>query len=227
MKKVSNLLWGLAFIIVGVIFGLNATGLTNIDVFFDGWWTLFIIVPCFIGLCSDHEKTGSIIGLIIGIALLLACQDVLDFDLIWKLTIPVILIIIGMSILFRESFGCRISEEINKLNRDNKEKNQYASTFAGQDINFDNETFTGAELTAVFGGIKCDLRKAKITKDVVINAEAIFGSVEILVPDDVKIKIKSTPIFGGTSNIVNNNVDAKAATIYINSTTVFGGVEVK
>ena len=226
MKKTSNLLWGVAFIIVGTIFGLNATGLTDINFFFDGWWTLFIIVPCFIGLCSDHEKTGSIIGLIIGIALLLACQDFIDFDLIWRLTIPVILIIIGLSLLFRDSFGHKVSEEIHKLNRENKDKNEYASTFASQNIDFDNETFTGAELTAVFGGIKCDLRKAKITKDVVINAEAIFGGVEIIVPNDVKVKIKSTPIFGGTSNRTNNN-DEKAVTIYVNSTTVFGGVEIR
>ncbi len=29
---------------------------------FDGWWTLFIIVPCAIGLITDRDKTGSIIG---------------------------------------------------------------------------------------------------------------------------------------------------------------------
>ena len=48
MNKISSLLWGLVFIIVGVIFGLNALDITNINVFFDGWWTLFIIIPCFI-----------------------------------------------------------------------------------------------------------------------------------------------------------------------------------
>ena len=90
MKKVSNVLWGFAFIIVGLILGLNALELTNINIFFDGWWTLFIIIPCFIGLFDDKEKTGNIIGLVIGVLLLLCCQDLFAFDLVWKLILPFI-----------------------------------------------------------------------------------------------------------------------------------------
>ena len=73
MKKISNLLWGLIFILVGVVFGLNALGISDINIFFNGWWTLFIIVPCFIGLFNDDDKSGNLIGLIIGICLLLGC----------------------------------------------------------------------------------------------------------------------------------------------------------
>ena len=75
MNKISNLLWGLVFIVVGVIFGLNILDITDINIFFDGWWTLFIIVPCFIGLFKDEDKSGNLIGLIIGVCLLLGCID--------------------------------------------------------------------------------------------------------------------------------------------------------
>ena len=34
MNKMSNLLWGLVFIIVGVIFGLNALEITDINILF-------------------------------------------------------------------------------------------------------------------------------------------------------------------------------------------------
>ena len=105
MKKFTSLLWGLVLIIVGVILGCNAIGLTNIDIFFDGWWTLFIIVPCFIGLFNDNDKTGSIIGILIGIFLLLCCQNILSFELFWKLLIPAILVIIGLSIIFKDVFN--------------------------------------------------------------------------------------------------------------------------
>lgn len=47
MKKIENTVIGFILIIIGVIIGLNAFHITNIDLFFDGWWTLFIIVPCF------------------------------------------------------------------------------------------------------------------------------------------------------------------------------------
>ena len=96
MKKFGSLLWGLVFIAVGIIVGLNSLKVTNIDLFFNGWWTLFIIVPCFIGLFTDNDKTGDTVGIAVGVILLLCCQDILNFDILWKLLLPIILIIIGL-----------------------------------------------------------------------------------------------------------------------------------
>ena len=103
MKKFGNVLWGIVLIVVGLIIGGNVLGITNINIFFDGWWTLFIIVPCFIGLFKENEKTGNVIGLLIGIALFLGCQDIINFDLIWKLALPTILVVIGLSIIFKDT----------------------------------------------------------------------------------------------------------------------------
>src|SRR5574344_27440 len=217
MKKFGNILWGLVFILVGAIVACNALGITDINLLFSGWWTMFIIIPCFIGLFKEHEKTGNIIGLVIGIALLLACQDFIDFGMIWKLALPAVLVIIGFSLIFRDTFSKKISKEISEISKKTKNDTEYSATFASQDVNYDGEVFTGVILNAVFGGVKCDLRKAKIEQDAVINTSAIFGGIDILVPDDVKIKIKSTPIFGGVSDERKHNVNQDAAhTIYIN-----------
>ncbi len=228
MKKFGNVLWGIVLIILGIIIGGNALGITNINVFFDGWWTLFIIIPCFIGLFKENEKTGNLIGLLIGVALLLACQNIVRFDLIWKLAFPTILVIIGLSIIFKDTFNHKVTEEIKKINEKNKGANEYCATFSGQDVNFDGEEFKGSTLTAVFGGVKCDLRKAIINENQVINCSSIFGGIDIYVPSDVKVKIKSSSIFGGASDDrkeKNEKEDSK--TIYINATCIFGGVEVK
>lgn len=72
MKKVSSVILGLLLIVVGVIFALNALNIADIDIFFDGWWTLFIIVPCGVGLFTEREKTGNLIGIAIGVFLLLS-----------------------------------------------------------------------------------------------------------------------------------------------------------
>ena len=74
MKKFGNLLWGLVFIIIGIIWGINSLGIASINIFFTGWWTLFIIIPCFIGLFREREKMGNLIGLLIGIVLLLCSR---------------------------------------------------------------------------------------------------------------------------------------------------------
>ena len=79
----------------------------------------------------------------------------------------------------------------------------------------------------MFGGVKCDLRNAIIESDVVINVSATFGGIEIYVPLNVKIEIKSIPIFGGVDNKASTKTDENSHTIYINSTAIFGGVEIK
>ena len=136
MKRFGNMLWGLVLIVIGVIIGTNALGITNINLFFDGWWTLFIIIPSFIGLFKENEKTGNVIALLIGIALLLACQDILDFNLIWKLMLPTILIIVGLSIIFKDTVNGKIKKEIKKLNEKKTVENEYCATFSEQTANF-------------------------------------------------------------------------------------------
>ena len=227
MKKFRNILWGLTLILIGLIFGGNALGITDIDIFFDGWWTLFIIIPCFAGLFNEKEKTGNIIGLFIGISLLLSCQNIIEFDLIAKLWFPTILVCIGASIIFKDTIGGKVNEEIKKLNEKRANQNEYCATFSGQDLKYDQEKFTGADLTAVFGGIECDLRKAIIEADVVINTSSIFGGIDIFVPENVKVKVKSSSIFGGVSNKKKHAENIEVHTVYINATCLFGGVDIK
>lgn len=226
MNNIKNILWGIILVIIGVIIGLNTIGITDIDIFFDGWWTLFIIVPCFIGLFTNKDKTGNIIGLLVGIILLLGMQNIIDFNLIWKFLLPSIIVIIGLSLIFKNTFNSKINNEIKKLNNKNTKDNEYWATFSGQRIDIPNEEFKGATLNSVFGSITCDLREAKIKEDVVINTSSVFGGIDIIVPDDVNIKIKSNSIFGGVNNKKKNNEDNKY-TIYVNASCLFGGVDIK
>ena len=115
MKKANSIFWGLALVAVGVFLSLNAFGITDINIFFDGWWTLFIIVPCTIGLFTDYDKTGNLIGLLIGLVLLLCCQGLWDFDMIRKLLIPAVIVIIGLKLIFGNLFGNKGSQMLHRL----------------------------------------------------------------------------------------------------------------
>lgn len=226
MDKFGNFLWGLVFIVIGAIIGLNALEITNINIFFDGWWTLIIIIPCFIGLFKTNSgKLGNFIGLAIGIFLLLVAQDIVELEIVLKLLVPFILIAIGVSIIGNGIITNKISKKIKETNKNNLES--YAATFSEQNIVKQNEEFNGANLDAVFGGVKLDLQKATINQDIVINASAIFGGITILVPSNINVKVKSTPIFGGVSNKVLNNNAENVKTIYINAFSMFGGVDIK
>ncbi len=225
MRKVSSILWGIVLVAIGVIFALNAFNITDINVFFDGWWTLFIIVPCAIGLFTEREKSGNIIGIVIGVFLLLCCQDILSFSMLWKLLVPAIIIIVGLKMVFMGIFGNKTNEIFKKLKSESKDIKSGCAVFSGCDIKYDGELFEGAELTAVFGGVNCDLKNAIIEKDCAIQLSAIFGGIDILVPANVNVKVSSNCIFGGISN--KTAVHKEAPTIYISGTCMFGGVEIK
>ena len=227
MKKLSKILWGIALIAVGSIFALKAFGVTNVEIFFDGWWTLFIIVPCLVGIFSEREKTGNIIGLLIGVFLLFCCQNVLSFDMFWKLAIPAIIVIIGLKMIFGAIFGDKAIKMLETSRKNGDSIKVGCATFSGQNLNFDGEQFSGAELTAVFGGVKCDLRQAIIEKDCAVNATSVFGGIDILVPDNINVKVNSNSIFGGVSEKNHRTAVQGAVTIYINATCMFGGVEIK
>lgn len=224
MKK-SSVLWGIAFVAIGVILALNALDITDIDLFFDGWWTLFIIVPCGINLFTEREKFGNATGLVIGVLLLLGCQDILDFSLLWKLLVPAIIVIIGLKLLFGGLFSKKSDELFEQLKEEGKSPKVGCATFSGCDLNYDGEVFEGAELTATFGGVKCDLRNAIIDKDCAINVSATFGGITILMPETVNVKVSTNSMFGGTSN--KTPVREGVPTVYISGTCMFGGVEIK
>ncbi len=225
MKNSSKIIWGVVLIIAGVIFALNALNITNINVFFDGWWTLFIIVPHLVGLFKEREKTGNIIGLSIGVLLLLCCQGILSFSLMLKLAVPAIIVIIGIKMLFGGLFGGKAKDMLSEMKNSGSEPKNAFATFSSCKMNCENEVFEGAELNAVFGSVDCDLRNAIIEKDCAIKISAIFGGINIFVPENVNVKVNSTSIFGGVSNKTSAHKDAP--TIYINGGCMFGGVEIK
>ena len=99
-NKAGRILWGVVLIAVGVILGINALDLLEFDPFFKGWWTLFILVPSVIGLLTDKDKRGALVGLLFGVFFLLCEWEILAFDLLWKLALPIVAVLVGLRLLF-------------------------------------------------------------------------------------------------------------------------------
>lgn len=227
MKKSKSIIWGIVLVLAGILLALNSLKILSFNIFFDGWWTLIIIIPCAIGLITGNDRTSDLIGLCIGVFLLLCCLDVMSFDLLFKLLIPIIIVIVGCKLIFgsfRSNKNQKVIEDV--ISNGGSFKN-ITATFSGQNVVYNaGEEFTGAEINAIFGGVKLDLRNALVTKDCVIKCSAIFGGVDIFVPHNVNVKVNSTSIFGGLSNKANNN-PSNTATIYIEGLRLFGGADIK
>lgn len=225
MKKFNKVLWGIVLIALGVVFALNALDIADIDVFFKGWWTLFLIIPSLIGLVTERDKTGNIVTLLIGVGLLLATRDIISFSMLWRLCIPVIIVIIGIRLILGAFF--KKSEREPDPDSYTKGGKAHFVAFSGTDADYSGEAFDGCTLTAVFGGIDCHLQNAIIDHDVTITASAIFGGVDIILPQNVNVEVSSASFFGGVDNKRRDISIEGAPTVYVKASGVFGGVDVK
>lgn len=155
-----------------------------------------------------------ILKIIIKIAVIVVCicLAITVFDIFLKVVVPILVVVALVMILM-------------SVNR-NKDKSAATVVFSGSELNFAGETFSGGKFTAVFGGIDCNLKGAIVTDGAVLKATAIFGGVDIIVPEGVNVKVNSTSLFGGVSNMTSDFNDS-ANTLYINAVCVFGGVEIK
>lgn len=221
MKKIC---WGIALITCGVLIMLKRLELLNFSIFFDGWWTLFIIIPALIGLFTDKKKLGSIFWLLLGVALLLSANGLFSMHMIGKFIVPAILVLIGLKIIFEGNISSKALPEDSEI----KEDAEYYAAFGGKKLDFSGKKAENVELNATFGGISLDLRNAKIEKDIVIRVSSVFAGIDIMLPENVKIEDKVGVMFGGVnSKKFKASTDEKAKTVFITGNCLFGGVEVK
>lgn len=223
MKEFNKVLWGFVFILLGLIIGTNTLGFTNINIFFDGWWTLFLIIPAFIGLISNEKKTSSFLLFVLGIFLLFDARDVISLATIFQLIFPFLLILLGFSFIFNQSVKKDFTKKISDESKEFGDK--IIATFAEVKVDKENKEYKGGEVDAIFGSTLLDIRGANLGKSTMIRSCATFGRVTILVPDDVKVEVKAYPIFGSVNNIVNNKDSKKV--IYIDATATFGEVNIR
>lgn len=90
---------GLILLAFGIILLLQALNLIQGNfLFFEGWWTLFLIVPALISMSRTGVTVGNTILLVLGIGFLLQEQG-------WNLKgylVPALFIIIGIGILIKK-----------------------------------------------------------------------------------------------------------------------------
>ena len=211
----KNLFWGIVLIVVGILFLGRNMNWWNFSIFFEGWWTLFLIVPSIISLVRKESMGTSFLILVLGVLMLLASQEVIEWSTIWKVFLPIIIMVVGLSIIF----GNR-KVKTKKVKGNAKE---YVAIFSGVDEMI-GKIESDFKVTSVFGGVELDMRDVKLEEDLIIDCFTLFGGIDIRLPKDVKVEVNGLPIFGGVENKYRNNDEAKV-TIYINHTTIFGGVD--
>lgn len=226
MKQVSKIMWGFVLVCFGVVYALKVLDIVDIDLFFKGWWTLIIIIPSFISLFADRDKTGGIIGLLVGIVLLLWRQGLVDIEMMLKLGIPAIIIVVGLELIFHNAFNKTANEAIRNLRGGNGTGRSVSAVFSTRNDDCSNQNFEGSTYTAIFGTVNSDVTNAVFSGDVLIKVHNVLGTVNITVPEGVNVVVRSHSLFGGIINRIPENSE-NTVTIYVEGFCLLGNVEVK
>ncbi len=229
MKKTKAIIWGIILIAAGSLWACSTLGLLEVDLFFEGWWTLFIIIPSAVSLITSRDKVSAAVCLTIGVLLLLCEQNILSFDMILKLIIPAIIVFVGIKLIWNAFFDSKAEKSVHRIDTNQADVDNVFACFNGAKGDCNGRVFRGAELNAIFGGVEYDLRGAIIEPDSAIKATSVFGGINIRVPENVKVRVKSTSIFGGVDNKSRRADDGAAdvVTLYVSATCLFGGVDIK
>ena len=233
-NSTKKILWGVLLILLGIAITLNVLDV-GFTLFFDGWWTLFIILPCLYGLITGRERVIPLIGLLIGIGLLLAARDVISYMQLLRLAVPAVLIFIGVYVILRALFPKAPAKKTEPPEEKVKKEapvsatggEEYSAYFASEDLNFDGRDFHGAKLSVLCGSIRLDLRQAIITRDITVETNALLGSVELLMPSDVHVRVEDSSFLGDMKNHATSSADTTAPTVTVRATNVLASTAVQ
>lgn len=223
----SGIVFGGIIVLVGLGLLLDNMGIVS---FRDVWryWPLLLIVYGVSRVLSSGGISSYVWGgaiALIGALLLLDNLDIVPFnvDLIW----PLVIIAFGLSMLVRAIDRKR---HVEGAPASSGPVLSIVAIFSGHRRNVDSQDFRGGEVVAVFGGVRLDLRHAAMTLDrAVLEINAVFGGVEIRVPENWMVTMKGAGIFGGFDDkSVHPKPDPNVKTpeLVITGAAVFGGTSV-
>ena len=104
--------------------------------------------------------------------------------------------------------------------------------FGGVQKRVNVKEFRGGQLQSLFGGIEIDLRDADLAENqAVLHANALFGGIELRVPETWYVAARGQGIFGGytdSTRYTGPGDPGKATkTLIVMGTAIFGGVEIR
>lgn len=212
-------LWiGLVLVTFGVFGMLDATGALESTDFMNRWWPVAVIGAGLLVMVAHRRiSVGATIVVVVGFALLANQQEWTTEDLLG----PALLLVIGLAILVGATRGRRSTGHEARTGSP-------VAVFGGSTIKDRSQHLTHAEATALFGGATLDLREAHIDDEATVDATAIFGEVDVLVPRGWRVSLGGLPIFGGYEDKTegNGSLPDSAPRLDVRATAIFGGVDV-
>lgn len=229
---------GIILVLLGILFTLDNFGLVEAGDVFRYWPLLFVaagLAKLVRARLPEQRFAGALIAAF-GAALLLHNLDLVRFHFrdIW----PFFLVFGGAFLVWRSIRardhaldGTSGSSDPQAPNPRGSLLNEFALMGGGERVVRDPD-FRGGEVTAIMGGFDIDLRQAGIAGDSAeITIFALWGGVDLKVPEEWNVVLQGIPILGAFSNSARGGgppaSGAPRKTLVVRGTVIMGGLEVK
>ncbi|MET4082898.1 putative membrane protein [Pedobacter sp. UYP30] len=238
---------GLLVILVGIAFLVDNLNLGLPHWLFD--WPMFLIaLGIFVGARRNFRGIGWLVLILIGSYNLLL--QITDYDFS-KYALGVGLVILGAYLIVKPKslkIGYNgLSRRSNKFgHRDrfqdaqNQPPTNAADTVEGDYIDASavfgsvhqgvfSKNFKGGKISAVFGGADVNFTQADFTDSVVLDINAAFGGIKLIVPPHWAIKTNIAPMFGNVEDkrMALTETGEQQKLLILEGSVTFGGVEIR
>ena len=232
-------LFAVALIVAGTLLFLDNLGVLPIENI-GAYWPLALVVYGLgaMNRCrTARTAVWSATLTVAGVLLVLGNLGILHVTIgeLW----PLLLIAGGVLMLVERGRWKGNTEEWtrrleHKWQTRQKRAQRWDAVFSSIKQRVDSQDFTGGEAAAVFGSVELDLTGAQLALEgterrAVIEANAVFGAVEIVVPRNWRVLKEGTGVFGSFDDrtILIPVPGEDTATFSIHGAAVFGSVTIR
>jgi predicted membrane protein len=224
----GQVLIGVAVIAFGFLFLLDNLGFLDFGYTLQFWPALFILAGA-LKFSQSQSSGGKITGVVMmAVGALLVLKGMGLVYISWRNLMPLALIGLGLAVIFKSTHARKPETFINSSGEATTDDSiiNVTALLGGVERRITSTGFRGGEVTAIMGGCELDLRHASIQGEAVLNVFAMWGGIEIKVPEDWVVSMQGTPILGGFSEKTMVSKDASMRLV-IRGYAIMGGVEVR
>jgi predicted membrane protein len=223
VRFTPQLLMGLLIILVGVLFTLDNLGIADAGQFLRYWPGGLIAIGA-VKLWQARTGTGSafasLLFIIAGLWLAMESARIVTVT-IWDMW-PMLLVFFGASMVWR---GVRGTPHV--ASTDANSTLSALAVLGGMNRGNNSRSFRGGDVTAVLGGCVIDLRQAAIDGEAVLDVFAMWGGIELRVPEDWTVISRVIPFLGGVEDKTRAPQEAGTHRLIVRGFAIMGGIEVK
>ncbi|HQT94488.1 MAG: hypothetical protein B7Z68_05825 [Acidobacteria bacterium 21-70-11] len=256
-RNAPRLILGLLIIGLGILFTLDKLGYVDAGSVWQYWPVVLIAVGLgrVLQPRACHGRGFGVVLIVVGAWILLFNVGVINHD-VWDYW-PILLVLLGISMVFRAVGGPGSGwrgrragtppvgggESATPGAAARAVAGQGATTTPADDASATvdcfallgasrrssvSQDFRGGSLTALMGGCELDLRQASIRSgQATIDTFAMWGGIEIKVPQDWTVALHGTPILGGFDDKTARMGGDGSKVLVVTGVAIMGGVEIK